>query len=154
MRELFLLLCAALAGGTPPYFATVANQALRLKGDARFGTDMSVQAVVELERQVKRVLGSDPARDLNVSATRSLPEPELLRILLLAVLGNYTSAAGSGWQRPCSLVVDPRTGLVGHEEPPALASLTQKVVMMLLVAVQFKRWVDDARGARRREAED
>jgi hypothetical protein len=46
-------------------------------------------------------------------------------------------------------VVDPRTGLVALEEPPALASLAQKVVLMLLVAVQFKRWVEDTRTQRK-----
>jgi hypothetical protein len=62
-----------------------------------------------------------------------------------------TSAAGSGWQRPCSLAVDPRTGLVSLEDAPALASLAQKVVLMLLVAVQFKQWVEEVRAQRQAE---
>ena len=145
---LFCLLCAS-AGATPAYFASVANQALKMQGGARFGADLSLQAVRELEVQVKRVMGADPAGVLNVTALRDRPDPELLRVLFLAVLGNFTSAAGSGaWERPCSLVVDPRTGLVGLEEPPALASLAQKVVLMLLVAVQFKHWVEEVRARR------
>ena len=142
---IMLTLCA----GTPSYFPTVANQALKIKGDARFGTDLSLQAVFQLEQQVKRVMGADPAKELNVSAIRALPDPELLRLLLLAVMGNYTSGASSDWQRPCSLVIDPRTGLVALDDPPALASLAQKVVLILLVAVQFKLWVDEARGQRK-----
>ena len=104
-----------------------------------------------MTRQVKRVMGADPAADLNVSALRDRPDPELLRVLLLAVLGNFTSAAASGWERPCGLVVDPRTGLVALEEPPALASLAQKVVLLLLVAVQFKQWADDVRAKRAKD---
>jgi hypothetical protein len=96
-------------------------------------------------------MGADPAQELNVSALRGRDDPELLRILFLAVLGNFTSGAGDAWERPCGLVVDPRTGLVALEERPALASLAQKVVLMLLVAVQFKRWVEEVRARRQAE---
>jgi hypothetical protein len=95
-------------------------------------------------------MGADPGQDLNVSALRDRPDPELLRVLFLAVLGNFTSAAASGWERPCGLAVDPRTGLVAREESPALASLAQKVVLVLLVAVQFKQWVEEVRARRPR----
>jgi hypothetical protein len=139
-----LLLCEFCAA-TPSYFPSVANQVLRLKGDARFGADLGVKAVAELEKQAKRVMGADPSAELNMTVARELSDPELLRLVLLAVLGNFTSAASSDWQRPCSLVVDPRSGLFALEDPPALASLAQRVVLMLLVAVQFKLWVDEAR---------
>ena len=143
-----LCLMAVSCGATPAYFASVANQALRLRGGAVIGVDLGVSAVAGLEQQVKRVMGADPAQGLNVSALRDRSDPELLRILFLAVLGNFTSGAGSGWQQPCKLVVDTRTGLVGLEDTPALASLAQKVVLMLLVAVQFKQWVEEVRAQR------
>jgi hypothetical protein len=152
-RATVILMCLTLSETTPAYFATVANQALKLRGGATIGADLSVTAVLELEQQVKRVMGADPAQELNVSALRGRPDTELLRILFLAVLGNFTSAAGSGWQRPCSLVVDTRTGLVGLEETPALASLAQKVVLILLVAVQFKQWVEEVRAHRKKGEE-
>ena len=139
------LVSLPLTRAAPSYFASVANQALRLRGGASFGPDLSVQAVGALEQQVKRVLGDDPALPLNVSSLRDRSDPELLRVLLLAVLGNFTSGASSPWERPCELVVDPQTGLVALEDAPALASLAQKVVLMLLVAVQFKQWVEDVR---------
>jgi len=49
---LFLLLLVAPALPTPSYFASVANQALRLRGGAALGPDLSVQAVKMLEVQV------------------------------------------------------------------------------------------------------
>jgi hypothetical protein len=153
-RVLALLFLACVpCAGTPSYFSAVANQALRIKGDARFGTDLTLQAVFQLEQQAKRAMGADPALPLNVSAIRDLPDPELLRLLLLAGMGNYTSGASGDWQRPCSLVIDPRTGLAALEDPPALASLAQKVVLMLLVAVQFKLWVEDARTQRKGQSQ-
>lgn len=141
-------MCVLQARAAPAYFGTVANQVLKLKGGASLGPDLGVQAVGALEQQVKRVLGDDPSLPLNVSSLRARSDPELLRVLLLAVLGNFTSAAGDAWQRPCNLAVDPRTGLVALEDTPALASLAQKVVLMLLVAVQFKQWVEEVRARR------
>lgn len=140
---------------TPAYFAAVANQVLRLQGGPRLTEgELKVQAVVELEKQVKRVMGVDPGADLNVSALRSQTDPELLRILLLAMLGNFTSAAGASWNRPCDLVVDPESGRVALQNPPPLESLALKVVLVLLVAVQVRQWVREstARGAQQ-EAE-
>ena len=149
MRELLPLLVAACmlpdAAAAPEYFASVANQALRLRGGALLGGDLHVRAVAELEQQVKRVMGADPGLELNVTALRDRPDTELLRILFLAVLGNYTSAASQDWNRPCSLVVDPQTGLVAQHEPSTTASLSLKVVVVLLVAVQLQRKLAESR---------
>lgn len=101
--------------------------------------------------QVKRVLGSDPALPLNVSTLRELPDPELLRVLLLAVVGNFTTAAADDWQQPCSVSLDPHTGLWFSREQADLASLAQKVILMLLVAAQFKLWVEEARTGKKSE---
>lgn len=130
---------------TPAYFSTVANQVLRMQGGSRLGGDLNVHAIYQLEQQVKRVMGADPAQGLNVSALRDVPETELLRVLFLAVLGNFTSAAASEWNRPCSLVVNPTTGLVGLADPPPMETLALKVVLVLLVAVQVRQWVMEIR---------
>ena len=111
-----------------------------MRGGALLGGDhINVQAVMTLEQQVKRVMGADPALDLNVSSLRDRADPELLRILLLAVLGNFTSAAGSEWNQPCRLAVDPQTGLVALLDPQPVGSVALKVVVILLVAVEMRR---------------
>ena len=137
---LFAILTIGLVrGGTPEYFTSVANQVLRLQGGALLGGDMHVHAVAELEQHAKRVMGADPALDLNVSALRDRPDPELLRLLLLAVLGNFTSAAAPEWNQPCRLVVDPQSGRIALQDSPPTASMALKVVVVLLVAVQLYR---------------
>jgi hypothetical protein len=110
-----------------------------MKGGPRLaeGGELNIQAVKELETQVKRVMAADPGIELNVSALRDRPEPELLRILLLAVLGNFSSASAADWNRPCSLVIDPETGQVALQTPAPVASLALKVVLVLLVANLF-----------------
>jgi hypothetical protein len=145
MRLRVLLAAAVLSvGATPDYFASVANQALRLQGGALLGGDLHVQAVTELEQQVKRVMGADPSLPLNVSALRDRPDPELLRILFLSVLGNFTSAAAPDWNQACRLVVDPTTGRVALQEAPLTVSISLKVVVVLLVAAQMLRKMADA----------
>jgi hypothetical protein len=136
-----LVMGVRCALATPDYFAEEANRALRLDGGAVFGRDLSISAVAALEQQVKRVMGADPSLDLNVSAVRDLSDQALLRILFLAILGNYTSAAAEEWQQPCRLVVDPKNGAIRLQDPPPVASLALKIVVALLVAVQFKKWV-------------
>jgi hypothetical protein len=48
---LIFFACETLA--TPVYFASVANQALKLQGGASLGPDLSLRAVRELEVQVR-----------------------------------------------------------------------------------------------------
>lgn len=142
---LLVTICMHATNATPAYFASVANQVLRLQGGARLTEgELQAQAVVELEKQVKRVMGANPSADLNVSALRSHTDPDLLRILLLAMLGNFTTAAGAGWNRPCDLVVDPENGRVTLQNAPPLESLALKVVLVLLVAVQVRQWVRES----------
>jgi hypothetical protein len=139
-----ILMTSSECESTPAYFASVANQVLRLEGGPLLGGG-SLRAVSGLEQQVKRVMGADPALDLNVSSLRELQDPDLLRILFLAVLGNFTSAAAGDWQQPCQLVVDTHSGLIRVLDTLPVASLALKVVVTLLVAVQFKQWVSDVR---------
>lgn len=124
----------------PPYFASVANKVLQLKGKVQF-SDLNVAAIGALEQQVKRIMGSDPSMDMNVTELRDKPDSDLLAILLLAVLGNFTTAAGSAWHQPCSLVIDPLTGGVEAITPPVVSTLALKVVVVLLIAVQFRQWI-------------
>jgi hypothetical protein len=131
-------------GATPEYFVSVANQALRLRGGVLLGGDTHVRAVTELEQQVKRVMGADPALDLNVTSLRDRPDTELLRILFLAVLGNYTSAAAPDWNQPCRLGVDPQTGLVHLHDESQGVSISLKVAVVLLVAVQMKQKIAES----------
>jgi hypothetical protein len=121
----------------PDYFPSVVNQVIRVQGKALLGSDTQTLAMRELEQQVKRVMAADPSLPLNVSSLRDRPDPELLRILLLAVLGNYTSAVSSDWGQPCRLVIDPLSGKVTQEDTPPTESIALKVVVVLLVAVQM-----------------
>lgn len=140
MRRVSLLALAVLgAVATPPYFASVANSVLRTRGGVMLGS-LDTAPIMRLEQQVKRVIGADPSQPLNVSDTQALTEEALLKILLLAVLGNFTSSAAASWEQPCSILLDPEDGRFvrgdgGSQERPALI-----VIVILLMLVEFVRW--------------
>ena len=138
----FVLYFTPVFTGTPPYFASVANKVLQMKGKVQF-SDLNVAAISTLEQQVKRIMGSDPSTDMNVTKLREKSDADLLAILLMAVLGNFTTAAGASWHQPCSLVIDPLTGRVEAVTPPVVSAIALKVVVVLLIAVQFRQWVRD-----------
>jgi hypothetical protein len=105
--------------------------------------------IARLEQQVKRVMGADPSLPLNVSGVLDMAEPDLLRVLLLAVLGHFTTAAASGWQQPCALEEDPLAGSFVRRADDGLEGTALRVVVILLMLVEFGRWAQ----ASLREAE-
>jgi len=143
MRLALCLAALSCASATPPYFASVANGALRIKGDAVLGP-LDTVPIDRLEQQVKRVMGADPSLPLNMSQVAGLPEQALLRILLLAVIGNFTSSAAAAWQQPCSLVVDPSDGSFVLDGGPGRDAQAIKAVVILLLIVQFAVWAQTA----------
>jgi len=143
MRRVLLLAALSSALATPAYFASVANEALRIKGGAALGP-LDTEPITRLEQQVKRVMGADPSLPLNVSEVAGLPEPELLRILFLAVIGNFTSSAAAAWQQPCSLLVDPADGSFVLDDGARRDAQAIKAVVVLLLIVQFGVWAREA----------
>lgn len=135
----WLVLASLGSAATPPYFATVANSVLRMRGGATLGP-LDTAPIMRLEQQVKRVLGADPSQPLNVSDALALREDALLKILLLAVLGNFTSSAAASWQQPCSILVDPEDGRFVREDGDGQERSALIVVVLLLMLVEFGRW--------------
>ena len=130
-------LCPVLAA--PDFFASVANSALSMKGGATLASLDSIP-IARLEQQVKRIVGADPSLPLNLTSARDLSDPALLRVLLLAVVGNFTTGAAASWGQPCTLVLDPSDG---HFESAGLnptEHMALQVVVVLLMIVQFANW--------------
>jgi hypothetical protein len=96
--------------------------------------------ILRLEQQVKRVMAADPSLPLNVSAALALPEEAMLKILLLAVLGNFTSSAAASWQQPCSILLDPADGRFVRADGGSLENSALRVVVLLLMLIEFGRW--------------
>lgn len=138
-RARWIALVLVGSAATPPYFASVANSVLRLRGGALLGP-LNTAPILRLEQQVKRVLGADPSQPLNVSDAQALPEDAILKILLLAVLGNFTSSAAASWEQPCSILLDPEDGRFVRADREGQERTALMVVVLLLMLVEFGRW--------------
>ena len=102
------------------------------------------------EHALKLAEPSRPMADLelNVSALRDRPDPELLRILLLAVIGNFTSSKAAQWQQPCSIQMEPRTGALVISDTSAPANVALRVLVLVLCLVNVRQLLlrDEAKG--------
>ena len=151
-----MLLCAPPASAElPPYYAQVLSDAVGFLGGATADPDGSYvlgsRAALALEQQLKRVIGADEAKGLNLTQVRALPDAALYRLLTLAAVGNFTSARASSWQQPVSVSVVPETGLFVLSTPGSSSDQALRVLLLIMCAVMFKRWMEDE--ARAQEAE-
>lgn len=156
------LICVGLAcwpgarAELPPYYAQVLSDAVGFHGGATADPDGSYvlgsRAALALEQQLKRVLGADEAKDLNLTQVRALPDAALYRLLTLAAVGNFTSARASGWQQPASVSVVPETGLFVLSSPGSSSDEALRVLLLIMCAVMFKRWMEDEARAQAAES--
>ena len=136
------LLCSSSSSARadlPPYFAAVTQTVLHFTDSADIGASSDLQALRSLAGQVKRVMAAPPDLELNVSALRDRPDPELLRILLLAVIGNFTSSKAAQWQQPCSIQMEPRTGALVISDTSAPANVALRVLVLVLCLVNVRQ---------------
>jgi hypothetical protein len=104
---------------------------------------LGAKAALALEQQLKRVIGADEALDFNISQVREVPDQDLYRLLTLAVVGNFTSAKGSRWQQTFSVAVVQETGLFVINNGSTASDAALRVLLIVMCAVMFKRWVED-----------
>jgi len=152
-----MLLCAPPASAElPPYYAQVLSDAVGFLGGATADPDGSYvlgsRAALALEQQLKRVIGADEAKGLNLTQVRALPDAALYRLLTLAAVGNFTSARASSWQQPVSVSVVPETGLFVLSTPGGSSDQALRVLLLIMCAVMFKRWMEDEARAQAAEA--
>jgi hypothetical protein len=147
MRILFLVI--ACVGGVvlalPEYYPETLNKVVAFDGGVLV-EDMNTVAVLSIEQQLKRVLGVDPGKDLNVSAVRDLPDREILRILTLALVGNFTTKQGNAPFQTCGVRVNPETGLMHFEAQEDNSRVTLEVLIVILCAMLIRIWVKGETG--------
>jgi hypothetical protein len=147
-----LYICLGLTLALPPApLISVANEVYLVQGGAKL-SESNTRVAFALEQQVKRVAAMDPALDFNVTVIRELPDRDLLRILLLAVLGNFTTAQGGTWGKPCSLSIDQQTGSVQIHDTAGEDTAALKVLLVLLCLIQIRQWVLEDRNAKKEKA--
>jgi hypothetical protein len=155
---LWLLLRTPPVGAALPlYYGQVLSEAVGFHGGATPDPDGSYvlgsRAALALEQQLKRVIGADESKDLNMTQVRGLPDFELYRLLTLAALGNFTTARAPGWQQPVRVSVVPETGLFVVSGTGGSSDAALRVLLLIMCAVMFKRWMEDEAAAQAMEGQ-
>lgn len=134
---------SACRASLPATYPQVLGQTLAVKGGARLSPD--ARAFFVLEQVLKRVAGQEADIDFNTTKVRELPESEIMRILTLAAVGNFTSSKASNFQRPFSVVIEPDGRGFDFEYKAGDSALAVEVMLIILCLVQFKRWAQEQR---------
>jgi hypothetical protein len=103
--------------------------------------DTDTRALDTMRASVQRLLAVGAGADA-VAIARGLPDDALLRLLFLAVAGNFTVAdkGGSGLPQRCSLVVDARTGGLGLRDSAATQSVILEVLLIISIVCLMRVW--------------
>lgn len=97
-------------------------------------------ATEAMRGSLRRLLASD---DDPLNATRALPDDRLLKLLLLAVAGNFTvDQSPSVPPQPCGIVVDPTTGALLLRDRGATQSVVLEVLLIVSIVCLLRAWGD------------
>lgn len=98
------------------------------------------KAVDAMQGSVQRLLAVGTGEDL-LGAARALPDEELLRILFLAVVGNFTTdQSPSALPQKCALVVDPVSGGFVMKDVSTTQSVILEVLLLVSIVCLLKAW--------------
>ena len=100
---------------------------------------LSDVSVLELHNLLKKMVGVMPQEDLNLTRVRELPDSRLTEILLLSVVGNFTTAKSQSWQQPCKIVMNAKHGHLQLSDDRSLTDEILSVLIIILCIVQFKQ---------------
>lgn len=100
---------------------------------------LSDVSVLELHNLLKKTVGVLPQEDLNLTKVRELPDSRLVEILLLSLVGNFTTAKSQSWQQPCTVVMNAKDGHLQLNDDRSLTDEILSVLIIILCIVQFKQ---------------
>lgn len=95
-----------------------------------------------LTDQLKRVTGVSTTEDWNVSVIRELPDQRLTELILLAIIGNFTTGNAQGWHQPCTVVLNTQTGLLESVNDDAIVNEILYVLIIVFCIFNFKHLLD------------
>ena len=135
-----LCLRNATASDPPGLFLQVYGEIFTLR-DGSVLADTDTRALDTIKTSVQRLLGVGPRAGV-LEAARGLPDDELLRVLFLAVAGNFTVAdrGGSGLPQRCALVVDAGTGELALKDRAEAQSVILEVLLIVSIVCLMRTW--------------
>lgn len=120
-------------------FHEVYADVFTLRDGSKLGESES-RAVDAMQGSVQRLLAVGAGTDL-LSAARALPDEELLRVLFLAVVGNFTTdQSPSALPQKCALVVDSVSGGFVLKDVGTTQSVILEVLLIVSIACLLRAW--------------
>jgi hypothetical protein len=125
---------------TPAFlFSQVYSEVFHLRDGSRLGNKNS-RVVDAMQSSVQRLLATGEGGDL-LTVARSLPDEELLRVLFLAVVGNFTTdQSPSALPQRCALVVDAATGNFILKDSGSQQSVILEVLLIVSIICLVLAW--------------
>lgn len=121
------------AQSIPEYlFHQVYDDVFRLRDGSSLGGGWN-RAMDAMQGSIQRLLAVGSGAEILATA-RSLSDEDLLRVLFLAVVGNFTTdQSPSALPQKCALVVDPASGSFVLKD----VSMTQSIILEVLLIVSI-----------------
>lgn len=111
--------------------------------DGSFLLSLNSDSMARLHSQVRRLLAVDPSYDWNITTVRELTDDRLMQVLLLALVGNYTSAGSATWEQPCKVVMNPADGRLEVKDLSNSTDQILRVLLFALIGLLLKRLLED-----------
>lgn len=110
--------------------------------DGAYLAVLSDPTILHLNNQLKKVVGIDPGEDWNLTKVRELSDDRLTDLLLLSLVGNYTTAASQSWQQPCRILINSKTGLFQLQDDRSITDEILSVLLIILCVIQLKQIIE------------
>lgn len=148
---LFTLLVLALLGGGGYYARAEQTDQLILAGsqtvfattDGSYLLSLNTVTYAQMNMQIKKLLGIDSKGVWNTTTVRGLSDQALVNILLLALVGNFTTGGTSSWEQPCTVQLNPDTGLFVAKDMRGTVDQILSVLVIILCMVHLKQIIDN-----------
>jgi hypothetical protein len=146
MRILPALLCIFFTTVTHaqpdvPSLLLTASRHVFATSDQTYLASLSPEMILVLTNQIKKTVGIPPETDWNMTSVRhDMSDETLMRLFLLATVGNFTTGAThSSWEQPCKVVINSRTGLLQLDDSRSMTDQILSVLVIILCVVQLQQ---------------
>lgn len=105
---------------------------------------LSLEVTQTMKQQIGKTLGI-PANlgedEWNMTTLRELDDETLVRLALLATIGNFTTGkVVNHWEQPCQIVMDSKTGRLQVKDERETIDKILKVLVLVFCALEL-RWI-------------
>jgi len=109
-------------------------------------SSLSYEITETIKQQIGKTLGipailQENINEWNMTTLRNLDDETLIRLALLATIGNFTTGqVQNHWEQPCQIVMDAKTGRLQVKDDRETMDKILKVLVLVFCALEL-RWI-------------